>query len=69
MEIYKEMGEEMHFRSLEVFQDLIKPWRPDELGYRMMDEWHGIELALSEEELKSVASAAGGGGYGVYLVK
>ena len=67
MELYKEMGEEMHFRSLEVFQELIKPWRPDELGYRTMEDWHGIEVAMSEEDLKLFA--AGGGGYGVYLVK
>jgi hypothetical protein len=32
-----------------------------------MEEWHGIEVAMSEEDLKIFA--AGGAGYGVYLVK
>jgi hypothetical protein len=61
------MGEEVHFRPLEVFKRLIEPWRPDELGYRTMEKWHGIEVAMSEEDLKTFA--AGGAGYGVYLVK
>lgn len=66
-EMYRQMGEEMHFRPLEVFKELVRPWRSDELGYRPMDEWHGIEVAMSEEDLKIFA--AGGSGYGVYLVK
>jgi hypothetical protein len=32
-----------------------------------MDEWHGIEVKMTEEDFKSFA--AGGSGYGVYLVK
>ena len=67
IEMYRQFGEEMHFRPLEVFKELIRPWRPDELGYRAMDEWHGIEVAMSEADLKTFA--AGGAGYGVYLVK
>ena len=67
MEMYRQMGVEIHFRPLEVFKELIAPWRPDELGYRTMEEWHGIEVAMSEEDLKIFA--AGGAGYGVYLVK
>ena len=66
-EIYRQMGEEVHFRPLEVFKRLIEPWRPDELGYRTMEKWHGIEVAMSEEDLKTFAE--GGAGYGVYLVK
>jgi len=67
MEIYRRMGEELHFCPLEVFKGLVRPWRPDELGYRSMEEWHGIEVQMTEEDLKSFA--AGGSGYGVYLVK
>lgn len=66
-EIYRQMEEESHFRPLEVFKELVKPWRPDELGYRTMEEWHGIKVKMSEEDLKSWA--AGGSGYGVYLIK
>ena len=68
IELTRQMvGEERYFRPLEVFKELVKPWRPDELGYRTMEEWHGIEVAMSEEDLKDFG--AGGGGYGVYLVK
>jgi hypothetical protein len=66
IEMYRQMGEEIHYRPLEVFKELVKPWRPDELGYRTMAEWHGIEMALGGEE---EGFAAGGGAYGVYLVK
>jgi hypothetical protein len=67
VEIYRQMGEMLHFRSLEVFQELVKPWRSDELGYRSMNDWHGIDVAMSEEDLESFG--AGGSGYGVYLIK
>jgi hypothetical protein len=67
MEIYRQMGEELHFRPLEVFKELVKPWRPDELGYRTAEQWQSIEVAMSEEDLESFV--AGGSSYGVYLVK
>ena len=66
-EMFKQMGDEVYHRPLETFKELIKPWRPDELGFRSMAEWHGIELAMSEEDLKSFT--VGGPGHGVYLVK
>ena len=64
MEIYRQMGEELYFRPLEVFKELVKPWHSDELGYRTVNEWHGIEVEMSEEELEAF-----GIDYGVYLVK
>jgi hypothetical protein len=67
IEMYRQMGEELHFRPLGVFQELVKPWHADELGYRPMDEWHGIEVAMSELDLRDFAE--GGSGYGVFLVK
>jgi hypothetical protein len=66
-EMYRQMGETLHFRHLETFQELVKPWRADELGYRSMDQWHGIEVAMSQEDLASFVG--GGSGYGVFLVK
>jgi len=66
-EMFKQMGDEVYHRTLETFKELTKPWRPDELGYRSMAEWHGIELAMSEEDLKSFTT--GDPGHGVYLVK
>ena len=66
-EMYRQIGETLHFHALEVFQEIIKPWHADELGYRVLEEWHGIEVTMSEEDLEHFV--AGGGGYGVYLVK
>jgi hypothetical protein len=67
VEMNRQMGEELHFHPLETFKELVKPWQADALGYRAMDEWHGIEVKMTEEDFKSFA--AGGSGYGVYLVK
>jgi hypothetical protein len=67
IEMFRQWGQEIYLRPLEVFKELIAPWRPDELGYRSMAEWHGIEVAMGEEALKDFTT--GGGGYGVYLVK
>ena len=67
LDLYRQMGQEIYSRSLEVFKELVRPWRADELGYRTMEQWHGIEVAMSEEDLKTFS--AGGAGYGVYLVK
>ncbi len=67
LELYRKMGEPVYYHPLTTFQDLIKPWRPDELGFRTMEEWHGLQDTMSEEDQQVLT--AGGGGYGVYLVK
>lgn len=65
-ENYRRMGEALHFRPVETFQELVKPWHADDLGYRPMSEWHGIDI--DTQELIDSGSP-GGGGAGVYLVK
>jgi hypothetical protein len=67
VDIYRQMGEEIHLRPLEVFQELVKPWRPDALGYRTLREWHGIDVEMNEEDSRDFPG--GIVGYGVYLVK
>jgi hypothetical protein len=67
IELFRQMGETISLRSIEDFQELVSPWHTDELGFRAMDEWHGIEVPMSEEDLKGWST--GGGTYGVYLVK
>lgn len=67
IELYRQMGSEIYARSLEGFQEAIKPWSADELGYRAMEDWHGVEVAMSQEDLSGFSG--GGGGYGVYLLK
>ncbi|MDW8068623.1 MAG: SAM-dependent methyltransferase [Anaerolineae bacterium] len=67
VEIYHQMGEPVYYRPLSVFRELVQPWRPDELGFRTMEEWHGLQETMTEEDKQY--AAAGGGGYGVYLIK
>ena len=66
-ETYRQIGEPVYYRSLATFRELVKPWRPDEQGFRSMEEWHGLKDTMTEEDKQ--VFAAGGGGYGVYLVK
>ena len=66
-DIYSKMGEDLHFRSLSAFKELFKPWVPDSLGYRTMEEWHSVDTPLTEDDKKVMSD--GTVGYGVYLVK
>ncbi len=66
-ELYKKMGDELHFRTLPQFKELFKPWVADDLGYRTMEEWHGVESPLTAEDM--VWFPDGTVGWGVYLVK
>lgn len=66
-EMFTRMGDDVYLRPLETFKELIKPWHPDELGFRSMAMWHGIELDMREEDFK--AFGAGDPGHGAYLVK
>ncbi len=61
LEMYRKMGDPMYPRPLEVFQELTKPWRADALGYRTLEEWHGV----ATDDIRAV----GWEGYGVYLIK
>ncbi|MBL8131281.1 MAG: SAM-dependent methyltransferase [Anaerolineae bacterium] len=65
IEMYRQMGEELHFRSVEECKELMKPWVADAKGWVPMETWHGIE-PLSPEERQQFPQ---GVGYGVYLVK
>jgi hypothetical protein len=67
VDLYKKMGEQLHFRSVEQFKELFKPWVADELGYRTMEEWHGVDSPLSEADRHLFP--AGTVGYGAYLIK
>jgi hypothetical protein len=67
VEVYRQMGEELFFRSVEVFEELFRPWVADGPGYRSMAEWHGLEVEMTEED--RAFFPGGTSGYGVYLVK
>ncbi|MBX3065256.1 MAG: SAM-dependent methyltransferase [Anaerolineae bacterium] len=66
-ELYKQMGDQLHFRTLPVFEQLFKPWVADSLGFRTMEDWHGVESPLSDEDRSILPD--GTTGWGVYLVK
>ena len=65
--IYERMGP-LFFRSLEQYEELLKPWKFQEKGFISLLEWHGFDQSeLSEED--AVAFGPMGGGYGAYLYK
>lgn len=65
--IYKNMGSEFFLRSLEEYQQLVAPWKPDENGYLSLVEWHGIQDEVSQMERDIFSDSMVG--YGAYLVK
>lgn len=67
LDVYRQMGEELYFRSVKTSQELFKPWLANESGYRTMEEWHGLDVHMSEKDRKFWPG--GISGYGVYLVK
>ncbi|MCA9909265.1 MAG: SAM-dependent methyltransferase [Anaerolineae bacterium] len=67
MALYSKMGDPLQFRTLPRFKELFKPWVADDLGFRTMEEWHGVESPLDPEEKRYFPD--GTVGYGVYLVK
>lgn len=66
-EVYGKMGETLYFRDVERFKEMFKPWTADHLGYRSMEEWHGMDSLLTEEDKQYLPGDSVG--YGAYLVK
>jgi hypothetical protein len=67
LDVYSKMGEPIHLHSIDTFESLVAPWRPDALGFRTMEEWHGMQIEMNEME--KLVFPEGTFGYGVYLVK
>jgi O-methyltransferase involved in polyketide biosynthesis len=63
LDMYEQMGEDLYARSVEVYQELLQPWQPDEHGFQTAEYWLGIEKAMSEEE------AMGASRHGAFLFK
>jgi hypothetical protein len=67
-EIYDRMGTKTFVRSLEHYEQLLVPWRPDSRGFVSLLKWHKFdETLMTEEDIQSWGDS--GGGYGVYLIK
>jgi hypothetical protein len=67
VEYYNRMGEPIYLRSVDVFKELVRPWMPDALGFRTMQEWHDMEIEMNVQDRAGFPE--GTSGYGVFLVK
>jgi hypothetical protein len=65
--LYRQMGETLYFHNVPEFAELVKPWVADPLGYRTMEDWHGVESPLTPEDY--ILLPGGTTGIGAYLVK
>jgi hypothetical protein len=65
-EIYKNIGEPLHFRSLERIGELIQPWAVEDPGFRPLEEWIDMGSGTQDDVKKTFA---GGGFIGAILVK
>jgi hypothetical protein len=70
MKTYEQMGSALHSRSLERFQELVRPWHADATGWTSLLDWHGLsesEVGMTPED--RIIFGASGAGYGAYLIK
>ena len=67
-QIYARMSTPVHFRPLQRFQELLRPWHADERGYISLLDWHGLDRNLMSAEDQRVWSESSGM-YGAYLIK
>ena len=65
VDMFDQMGSPYHFLTLEECRELVKPWQPDEQGFRPLGEWLGIQDQITEEDREGVGLEF----YGVFLVK
>jgi SAM-dependent methyltransferase len=68
LKIYEQMGSPAYIRSLEEYEELIQPWRPEKAGFVSLLEWHGFDQTEMTEEARRIYGPSGGG-YGAYLAK
>ncbi|MFZ2488138.1 MAG: SAM-dependent methyltransferase [Anaerolineae bacterium] len=66
--IYAQMGSPFRVRTLQEYEQVLKPWKGDEQGYLSFLEWHGFDQGLLDDRDREVFGATGTG-YGMYLLK
>lgn len=67
LSIYERMNATLYPRTIEDYQQLIKPWIPDEKGFISLLQWHGMENEFPQNDQTDWGLS--GGGYGVFLIK
>ena len=63
--MFEQMGDAYYFITVEEANEMVKPWRPDENGYKTLAEWLGIEDLFAPEDHEGVELEF----YGVFLEK
>jgi len=66
-EFYNRLGQPVHFKPLERFYEISKPWQVEEPGFKVLEEWVDLPPDVSD----GLKSFWGGGGaiYGGFLKK
>jgi hypothetical protein len=64
-EIYKNMGQPVHYRELTKVKEIIGPWKLLEPGFQGLEDWVSVQKTASEE----MKSAFGTGIVGAILAK
>ncbi len=67
MEIYKKINQPLYPRSLNQLKQLIEPWKIEEPGFRLLEEWVGINSNTVTNKVKN--EWHGEGFYGAILTK
>jgi O-methyltransferase involved in polyketide biosynthesis len=65
VDMFDQMGSPYHFLTLEESQRLVKPWQPDERGFRPLAEWLDLQAQFTEEDREGVGLEF----YGAILTK
>lgn len=65
---YKNMNQQIYFRSQKKIKELIKPWKILEPGFLSLERWHDLPESIKENVINFNLDK-GGGFYGGFLIK
>ncbi|HIE55921.1 MAG TPA: hypothetical protein EYP90_12225 [Chromatiaceae bacterium] len=65
VDMFRQMGDAYYFITVEEANEMVKPWQPDEKGYKTLAEWLDIEDLFTPEDHEGVELEF----YGVFLEK
>ena len=66
--MYREIGTPIHYRTTDLYSELVKPWKLDEQGWIDLLSWHGFDQSELGDK-GSMTFGPMGGGFGAYLSK
>ncbi len=66
--VYASFGQESNPRTLELVDELVKPWKTEKGEWVSLFDWHGMDLSKFTQEERDLLAPMGPG-YGAYLVK